>query len=120
MGEVEGDRWELPGSRTHTHGILVEVLGRGRRRRTGQTSEAWEAWIHLECHGDIMLKLKWLFNLRRGEMPEILARIEARRQFRGSDMVQASKDRGMDEVEAGTWGTHGCWPEVSSLLGVRI
>lgn len=108
MGEVDGDRWELPGSRTHTHDILVEVLERGMRRRTGQTSEAREAWIHLECHGDIMLKLKWLFRgPRRGEMPEILARVEARRQFRGSDMVQASKDRGMDEVEAGMWGTVG-------------
>lgn len=40
-------------------------------------------------------------------MPEILARVEARRQFRGSDMVQASKDRVMDEVEAGMWGTVG-------------
>lgn len=108
MGEVDGDRWELPGSRTHTHGILVEVLERGMRRRTGQTSEAREAWIHLECHRDIMLKLKWLFRGPwRGEMPEILARVEARRQFRGSDMVQASKDRGMDEVEAGMWGTVG-------------
>lgn len=58
MGEVAGDRQELPGNRTHTHSILVEVLEGEMRGRVGQTSEAREARMHLEYPGDIILKFK--------------------------------------------------------------
>lgn len=36
---------------------MVDVL-EGETRRLGQTSEARKAWIHLEYHGDITLKLR--------------------------------------------------------------
>lgn len=50
------------------------------------------------------LSLEWLFCwLWKEEMPGMLVRIEARRPFRGYDTVQASDDRRMDEVHAGTW-----------------